>query len=82
MRGQFGGLVAKAIITNPANVKNPTLVGIQGNTENAAQYLKWLYEYFTGKPPPSATEMANNPYSFPDIPGYATAVHARKLKGQ
>jgi hypothetical protein len=81
VRGQFGFDIARNIITDPKVQKNPQLVGIDKNTGDAADWMQKLYEFFTGSPAPKSPSAVKNPYSFPDLPGYATAVHARKLKG-
>lgn len=63
VRGQFGGLVARAIISNPKNQKDLSLVGIDKNTGDAAEYMRKLYEYFTGQQAPSGKGTAVTPIS-------------------
>ena len=58
VRGQLGGDIARNIITNPKVQKDLKVVGIEGidkNTADAAKYMKFLYEYFTGNKAPSGT---------------------------
>jgi hypothetical protein len=58
VRGQLGGDIVRNIITNPKVQKDLKVVGIEGidkNTADAAKYMKFLYEYFTGNKAPSGT---------------------------
>ena len=58
VRGQLGGNIARNIITNPKVQKDLKVVGIEGidkNTDDAAKYMKFLYEYFTGNKAPTGT---------------------------